>query len=60
MSKSDLQLFMALARAAEMENFNEQNIANTTWAFGTAGQLDAQLFMVVARAAERCLGNFNS
>ena len=37
-----------------------QGLANTAWAFATAGQLDAQLFMALARMAERRVGEFNA
>ena len=35
------------------------DLANTTWAFATASQLDIQLFATLARATERRLGDFN-
>ena len=55
-------MFCALARAAEwhVSNFNAQELANTAWAFATAGQLHAQLFAVLARAAQRRLIEFNA
>ena len=42
---------MALARVAErrLGDFIAQGLANTAWAFATAGQLDAQLFTALAR-----------
>ena len=43
-----------------MNNYNQQNLANTAWAFVTAGQLDAKLFTTFARAAERRVGDFNA
>ena len=53
-------LFEALARAAErrMGDFIAQELANTAWAFATAGQLDALLFTALARAAEQRMGDF--
>ena len=36
-----------------------QTLANTAWAFATAGQSDGQLFMVLARAAGWRVGDFN-
>ena len=50
----DVQLFAALARAAELRlgDFKVQDLANTAWAFATANQSDAQLFVALARAAE--------
>ena len=56
----DAQLFTALAREAERRvgNFNAQDLANTAWAFATAGHSDASLFKALARAAERHMGNF--
>ena len=41
-------------------DFNAQELANTAWAFATAGQSDALLFMTLARAAERRVGDFNA
>ena len=45
-------LFRALARAAEQRvgDFKAQNLANTAWAFATAGQLDSQLFTTFRKA----------
>ena len=53
---------MALARVAEQRvgYFKAQGLANTAWAFATAGQPDAQLFMALARIAERRVGEFNA
>ena len=42
-----------------MGDFKVQELANTAWAFATAGQSDAQLFAELARAAEWRLGDFN-
>ena len=55
-------MLLALARAAEprLDEFNAQNLANTAWAFATAGQLDEALFAALARAAEPRLGEFNA
>ena len=41
-AKSDVQLFTALARKAELciSKFNAQDLANTAWSFATAGQPD--------------------
>ena len=45
-------LFAALAGAAEQHvgDFNPQDLANTAWAFATAGQPDEQLFMAFRTA----------
>ena len=56
MATADLRneaLFAALARVAEprLGEFNAQELANTAWAFATAGQLDEALFVALARAA---------
>ena len=53
-------LFAALATAAEqhMGDFNEQSLANTAWAFATAGQNDALLLAALATAAERRMDDF--
>ena len=40
--------------------FIAQELANTTWAFGTATRSDAVLFAALARAMERCLGAFSA
>ena len=45
---------------ARPDAFKPQEIANTTWAFATAGQSDAALFRALARRAERCVGHFNA
>ena len=38
---------------------NAQDIANTAWAFTTAGHSDAALFQALAMAAKRLLGDFS-
>ena len=43
-----------------MCDFDAQNLANTAWAFVTAGQLDAKLFTALARASERGVGDFTA
>ena len=43
-----------------MGDFNAQGLANTAWAFATAGQSDALLFMTLARAAERRVGDLSA
>merc|ERR1719156_228757 len=59
--QKDEQLFKALARMAErrLDQFNEQELANTAWAFATVGQKDEQLFKALARMAEWRLDQFN-
>ena len=42
-----------------MGDFNAQELANTAWAFATAGQSDGQLFTGLAKAAETRMGDFN-
>ena len=56
------KLFMALARAAErhMYDLNDKQLANTGWAFATAGELDVSFFRASARAVERRVGDFNT
>ena len=51
--QKDASLYTALAVAAErrMDGFNPQELANTAWAFATAGQKDASLFAALAAAA---------
>ena len=59
----DSQLFTTLARAAaerRVGDFKTQNLANTVWAFATAGQSDVQLFKTLAWVAERHVGDFNA
>ena len=43
-----------------MGDFNSQNLANTAWAFATAGQSDVQLFVALARMAAQCTSDFNA
>ena len=47
-------LFAPLATAVRrrMGGFIPQELANTAWAFATAGQNDASLFAALAKAAE--------
>ena len=54
MGQWDEQLFMTLARASDQRvcDFDAQNLANTAWAFATAGQSDAQVFAALAKAAQ--------
>ena len=54
-------LFAALATVADhhVDDFNMQELANTAWAFATAGQNDALLFAALATAAERWMADFN-
>ena len=42
-----------------MGDFDPQSLANTAWAFATAGQKDALMFSALATAAQRCMGDFN-
>ena len=42
-----------------MGHFNVQNLANTAWAFATAGWSDPHLFTALARAAEQRMHDFN-
>ena len=55
-------LFTALATAAEqrMKDFDAQGLANTAWAFATAGQSDAVLFTALANAAEQRMDDFDA
>ena len=48
------------AAQQRMSDFNVQDLANTAWAFATAGQLDAKLFTTLARASEWRVGDFNA
>ena len=41
-----------------MGDFNPQSLANTAWAFATAGQNDALLFAALAKAMERRVDDF--
>ena len=45
-----------------LDKFKAQELANTAWAFATAGQQDVQLFTALASVAvaEWRLGNFNA
>ena len=51
----------SIATAAEqrMGNFNQQELANTAWAFGTSGPKYASLFAALATAAEQRMGDLN-
>ena len=53
-------LFAAVAMAAQrrMRDFNPQNLANTAWAFATAGQKEALLFAALTTAVQRRMGDF--
>ena len=59
---STLPLFAALARVVQggLGKFNPQELANTSWAFAKADQLDALLFAMLAKAVEQLLGDFNA
>ena len=41
-----------------LDDFEEQGLVNTAWAFATASQQDAQLFAALARVAELRLVDF--
>ena len=41
-----------------LANFKPQELANTAWAFATAGHSDAKLFEALARVVEQRLGDF--
>ena len=41
-----------------MDDFNVQALANTAWAFATAGQNDALLFAALTTATERRMDDF--
>ena len=58
----DAQLFIALAREAEhrVHDFKLQSLANTAWAFATAGTFDAQLFTALASGAQHRVGDFRA
>ena len=43
-----------------MGDFKAQGLANTAWAFATAGQSEVALCRALARAAERLVGDFNA
>ena len=43
-----------------LDQFNEQNLANSAWAFAKVGQKDELLFNALARMAERRLDQFNA
>ena len=50
-----MPLFVALTRKAKRHkgNLNPQDLANTVWAFATAGRCDAKLFVALANMVER-------
>ena len=41
-------------------DFNTQDLANTAWAFATAGQSDAVLFTALATVAEQRMEDFDA
>ena len=43
-----------------LDQFNAQELANTSWALSTVGQEDEQLFEAFAKMAERRLDQFNA
>ena len=43
-----------------MDEFNAQSLANTAWAFATAGQSDAPPFAALGMTAELRMGEFNA
>ena len=53
-------LFTGVARAAEriVGEFNSQDLANTAFAFGTAGHASRELFDAIGEAAPRSIGSF--
>ena len=53
LNQSDEKLFTALVRVAEqrLNEFEPQQIANTTWAFATLNHSDEKLFTALATAA---------
>ena len=57
--RSVFELF-ATAAQRRTGDFNAQGLANTAWAFATAGVPHAELFEVLAKAAERRAGDFGA
>ena len=58
----DNKLFAVLAQVAEWRacEFKSQGLANTAWAFATAGQPNEKLFTALARASEQRVNEFNA
>ena len=52
--------YFKAAAEQRVGDFSAQGLANTAWAFATAGQSDALLFMTLARASERHVGDFSA
>ena len=50
---------MTEAALKKISSFNEQNLANTAWAFATVGRDDARLFDALAKAALMTISSFN-
>ena len=42
-----------------MSEFDEQNLANTAWAFAKANQRDEELFITLAHEVQRKVSTFN-
>ena len=43
-----------------MDEFKSQDLANTAWAFATAGQWHENMFVALARAAEQRVSEFKT
>ena len=43
-----------------MGDFNPQELANTAWAFATAGEPNALQYTTLARSTERRMADFNA
>ena len=43
-----------------MSEFNARDLANTTWAFASLGQLDEKLFAALGKAAQLRMSEFNT
>ena len=56
----DVHMTVDLERAIgrRLTDFNPQGLANSAWAFATAGQNDASLFAALATATEQHMGGF--
>jgi len=50
---------LAIAVQRRLSEFNQQDVANTAWAFATVKYRDEELFAALAIAADRRLSEFN-
>ena len=50
--------FVGAAMLRRIGEFRMQDLANTAWAFATAGRVEAQIFNALTTLARQCVGDF--